>query len=116
LQRETTKNSRQITPKACFSWFHKPSVPGMNEAAAEDLLDAHFTLKGKTFSEMMNTNTTECPNKLPRKHDGRFGVCVKPLCTKFGGSCSDLEDDLESAALAGFGVDLDYTTDDDICG
>lgn len=115
IQREAAKITRQKLPRACFSWFHEPSLPGMSRVDAQELLRANFLIKGKSFSDLMNTNTTECPILVPRMHEGRFGVCMKPLCAKMGGSCSDLEDDLESATKAAFDKDLDYTTDDDIC-
>ncbi|KAI8935330.1 hypothetical protein NX059_007915 [Plenodomus lindquistii] len=107
---------RQAHPKACLSWYHDPSLPGIAKNDAEDILKARIELKGKKLVDVMNTNNTECPDKQPLMHDGKYSVCLKPLCTSLGGSCSDLKDDLETAAVAKFGRDIDYTTDEDVCG
>ncbi|CBY01739.1 predicted protein [Plenodomus lingam JN3] len=116
VQREAAKINPQDAPKACLSWFHEPSLPELNVVQARLMLEGalYFGL-GKSIHDVMNVNSTECPGRVPRLHDGRSAVCVKPLCAKIDASCSDLKDTLGWVTESLFDEDIDYTTDEEVC-
>lgn len=116
----STASARQLG-KACLSWYAEPAIPGLPKALAGDILKAVLSLRNKDIDNYMILSSSEggnCGPATAKRHSGKPAVCIQPLCKSlaFGdGDCSDLEDELESAAKKVLGMKIDYTTDDDVC-
>lgn len=87
------------------------------------MLLAVFTLRN-IDSDDFDTDDWEyadCEMKSEKSYfrNGKPAVCIRQLCKSLvynDSNCEEIEDDLEVAAKKKLNMDIDFTTDEDVCG
>jgi hypothetical protein len=101
-------------------------VKGVDCRHAEFLLDFVFCVRNINLyndfrPEDWSDGPMECEDKRipPHLFKGKPAVCIRKRCEsrKYSNhECAKLEIELEAAARQKFDLEVDYTTDEDVCG
>ncbi|KAF2830521.1 hypothetical protein CC86DRAFT_463811 [Ophiobolus disseminans] len=103
--------------------FCEPAVKGADCDEVEDMLTAVFLLRNVDIDDFDEDDwdTDDCTKKPRAAHlrDGKPAVCIRQLCKSQvynDEACDELELELEAAAIKKLHMEIDYTTDEDVCG
>jgi hypothetical protein len=95
-------------------------VKGVGCRQAESLLDFVFCVRNIDLyndfrPEDWSDGPMECEDKRTPPHlfKGKPAVCIRKYSDH---ECAKLEIELEAAARQKFDLEVDYTTDEDVCG